>query len=73
MIKIVSRFSLSIILIVGGYLGVAGQPRSTDPKPIKAVEGIIEVQEFHLMVVEKKVFAVYDPRVNWCCMRAWKQ
>ena len=45
MIKIVSRFSLSMILIVGGYLAssVGGQPRSTDPKPVKAVEGLIEV------------------------------
>ncbi len=45
MIKIVSRFSLSIILIVGGYLAssVAGQPSSTDPKPVKAVEELIKV------------------------------
>jgi len=45
MIKIVSSISLSIILIVGGYVAssVAGQPRSTDPKPVKAVEGLIEV------------------------------
>src|SRR5215831_15412914 len=45
MIKILSRFSLSIILIAGGHLAssVAGQPRSTYPKPAKAVEGLIEV------------------------------
>src|SRR5262245_37286786 len=45
MIKIVSRFSLCIILIAGGYLdsSVVGQSSSAEPKPAKAVEGLIEV------------------------------
>lgn len=44
MIKIVSRFCLSI-LIIGGCVSseVMGQSSSAEPKPIKAIEGIIEV------------------------------
>jgi hypothetical protein len=45
MIKVVSRFCLGIILIVSGSVSASGvgQSGSAEPKPSKAVEGLIEV------------------------------
>lgn len=45
MLKGVSRFFLTIILVVSGGVAanVLGQPSSAEPKPAKAVEGLIEV------------------------------
>jgi hypothetical protein len=45
MIEASSRFCLSIILIVSGYVSSsgAGQPSPAEPKPTKAVKGLIEV------------------------------